>query len=441
MKNITIKNINELLKLNLSIPSYQRPYTWSFKSVQDLFDDIKHAYERYNKDKNYKYRIGTIILYENNTSYEIVDGQQRIITLLLMKLLVDNEFECNLLNTNFSDKTSIINIRENYNTLNTLIKAQKIDFKKIFNKASSQILEVLIVKVKNIDEAFQLFDSQNSSGKELYPHDLLKAFHLREMNNEALKFKQVSIWEKYNSEEIHNLFNNYLFPSLNWINMEDNKKFTSKYIDSYKGITKKILDEGYNYANIIKKHYYLIGLPFYSGEEFFEMVKNYRSILNDIFKKLNNEFSDIYYLIYEYLHEDMKMLKPHDTNDENILGFVRKKSIGLKYVCILFITVLMYFYNKFGILDKFVIINLFKWAFMLRVDLEKISLDSINSYALSNKNNKATNHIAMFTKIQKAVFYQDICNINIKIEKNGDNWVEMYNYINNLNVGGYEGKN
>lgn len=441
MKNITIKNINELLKLNLSIPSYQRPYTWSFKSVQDLYDDIKHAYERYNKDKNYKYRIGTIILYENNNSYEIVDGQQRIITLLLMKLLVDNEFECNLLNTNFSDKTSIINIRENYNTLNTLIKAQKIDFKKIFNKASSQILEVLIVKVKNIDEAFQLFDSQNSSGKELYPHDLLKAFHLREMSNEALKFKQVSIWEKYNSEEIHNLFNNYLFPSLNWINMEDNKKFTSKYIDSYKGITKKILDEGYNYANIIKKHYYLIGLPFYSGEEFFEMVKNYRSILNDIFKKLNNEFSDIYYLIYEYLHEDMKMLKPHDTNDENILVFVRKKSIGLKYVCILFITVLMYFYNKFGILDKFVIINLFKWAFMLRVDLEKISLDSINSYVLSNKNNRATNHIAMFTKIQKAVFYQDICNINIKIEKNGDNWVEMYNYINNLNVGGYEGKN
>ena len=78
---------------------------------------------------------------------------------------------------------------------------------------------------------------------------------------------------------------------------------------------------------------------------------------------------------------------------------------------------------------------------MLRVDLEKISLDSINSYVLSNKNNRATNHIAMFTKIQKAVFYQDICNINIKIEKNGDNWVEMYNYINNLNVGGYEGKN
>ena len=45
MKNITIKNINELLKLNLSIPSYQRPYTWSFKSIQDLYDDINHAYE------------------------------------------------------------------------------------------------------------------------------------------------------------------------------------------------------------------------------------------------------------------------------------------------------------------------------------------------------------------------------------------------------------
>lgn len=34
---------------------------------------------------------------------------------------------------------------------------------------------------KDISEAFQFFDSQNARGKALYPHDLLKAYHLREM--------------------------------------------------------------------------------------------------------------------------------------------------------------------------------------------------------------------------------------------------------------------
>jgi hypothetical protein len=39
----------------------------------------------------------------------------------------------------------------------------------------------VIINVDKVEEAFQLFDSQNTRGKELDPHDLLKAYHLREM--------------------------------------------------------------------------------------------------------------------------------------------------------------------------------------------------------------------------------------------------------------------
>ena len=49
------KNLKELLDLNLNIPEYQRPYTWTEKNVVQLLDDvIKFA-------KYPEYRIGTII--------------------------------------------------------------------------------------------------------------------------------------------------------------------------------------------------------------------------------------------------------------------------------------------------------------------------------------------------------------------------------------------
>ena len=56
------------------------------------------------------------------------------------------------------------------------------DEKKRFVDALKDIIEVIVITVDKESEAFQLFDSQNSRGKALYPHDLLKAYHLREMN-------------------------------------------------------------------------------------------------------------------------------------------------------------------------------------------------------------------------------------------------------------------
>ena len=41
--------------------------------------------------------------------------------------------------------------------------------------------ELIVVITDDVSEAFQFFDSQNARGKALYPHDLLKAYHLREM--------------------------------------------------------------------------------------------------------------------------------------------------------------------------------------------------------------------------------------------------------------------
>lgn len=82
-----VKSINELLNMKLDIPDYQRPYKWDIQNIDDLFSDITNAMsaaDRYRAD--FKYRIGTIILHETKDGFfDVVDGQQRIISLVLLK--------------------------------------------------------------------------------------------------------------------------------------------------------------------------------------------------------------------------------------------------------------------------------------------------------------------------------------------------------------------
>ncbi|ENJ6168258.1 DUF262 domain-containing protein [Vibrio cholerae] len=69
-----------------SIPSYQRPYVWSDDDVLLLFRDIKEACRL--KEPNYF--IGTIlssrIERDGERIYELIDGQQRTTTLMLMTI-------------------------------------------------------------------------------------------------------------------------------------------------------------------------------------------------------------------------------------------------------------------------------------------------------------------------------------------------------------------
>ncbi len=69
-------------KKSLLIPLYQREYRWSDDKIQSLLNDIK---------KNSKF-LGNIILDECAKNYEIVDGQQRITTLVLVLIELYNYY-------------------------------------------------------------------------------------------------------------------------------------------------------------------------------------------------------------------------------------------------------------------------------------------------------------------------------------------------------------
>lgn len=66
------------------IPAYQRPYAWEHKHCRVLFDDLTHAYF-HQKDEGYF--LGNLVISQNNrdrNSLEVIDGQQRLTTLLLL---------------------------------------------------------------------------------------------------------------------------------------------------------------------------------------------------------------------------------------------------------------------------------------------------------------------------------------------------------------------
>ena len=68
------------------LPRYQRAYVWSPKKINNLLEDI---------EKNYQHQrplwLGTILASESGNKINIVDGQQRILTFLLIWYVLKNQ--------------------------------------------------------------------------------------------------------------------------------------------------------------------------------------------------------------------------------------------------------------------------------------------------------------------------------------------------------------
>lgn len=411
--------LTELYTLeNLKIPEYQRPYKWTEKNVNNLIDDIIS-----NKDKS-EYRLGTLVLHQTKQEdddyiFEIVDGQQRIITIALILFALNKNkeellrywenlnklFENKLLEHKFDNPISQKNIFKNYQ----LIKQRINDF----DEATVDFLLTKCTFVKivlnDVSEAFQFFDSQNSRGKELEPHDLLKAYHLREMR-EIPSDEQIEIiekWEDIDTDELANLFE-YLYRIKNWSKSKSAREFTKDEISVFKGISlnNKIY---YPYERIFYVAEYFIEkiakaplveteYPFQldniiiNGKRFFEMIYRYSKLkkdLLDLIRKWNFE-------IYNILYAD------HKYNGKDYTGYYR---VGDDYTKILFECACMYFLDKFGEDKelKKVFEKIFLWAFSLRLISGSIKFVSVDNFAKEDD--------SFFKYIKEALYASDILKV------------------------------
>lgn len=428
---IKIQSIMQLLDTEkLKVPSYQRPYKWSEKNIDDLLTDIENALERQRElgilgNSEFKFRVGTVLLHNNTEkdSIDIVDGQQRTITFsLLLRYLqhsLNLQSNTKFVELNLENIYTKYNLCKNYDHIKDWFSLKDDSFKKRVLDALSNLLEVVVITVEEEAEAFQLFDSQNSRGKALYPHDLLKAYHLREMNNDLFEMQRVvEDWEEMDQKEkngtnrIRNLFEYYLYQIYNWAERSKSKTFTVKDIDAYKGIKQ---NSTYPYAERTKKSMPIFQLtePFIAGKEFFEMVSYYLPLHNYLKKEVLQQFPKIKSILEKY------------------------GGAGFDHCRNLFYCAVLCYYDRFKNFDQKAILKLFTWAFMLRVDRISLPYSSMNKYAVGETTD-TTNQIAMFYEITRARTHNQIANISINVKRAGnqakkDSWNPLYEEILQLN--------
>ncbi len=108
-------HLRDILKdeLYYQIPIYQRPYQWTEENCEKLLDDLFSSYECY---KESDYFCGSLVLIAiskdsetNATTYDIVDGQQRLSTFILLAkvlaTLYDKDKDLNKTSRDFLEKS------------------------------------------------------------------------------------------------------------------------------------------------------------------------------------------------------------------------------------------------------------------------------------------------------------------------------------------------
>lgn len=226
--------------VELKVPYFQREYTWDKKQIKQLIKDVSES-------KTTNYYIGTIVISHKNGVWYIIDGQQRISTLILIL----NEL---LYNHYFIDENNFKNIDH---------------FKSFLGKFS--FASANIIDGNNLDEIIHKNDGYNKKNnkyfdnvkvideeiKSLNKNNLINKF-LENFNNiifslvifYSSKIDENILFEKINSTGIplsqYDLSKNYLLSKI-WNNYEngDKNKFIKKYTNELHELT-KFLDSNNN---------------------------------------------------------------------------------------------------------------------------------------------------------------------------------------------------
>lgn len=386
-----VKKTRMLLEQRLAIPSYQRPYKWQQKHVNQLIDDVlTHR----NKQS---YRLGTVVLHRDKLKpayageLDIVDGQQRLLTLTLLCSVLDQsgEFSTPLLEQSFASRVSINNLEHNAKVIENRLVGLNDNERKALLHFVCDKCELIEVTLDDLSEAFQFFDSQNARGKALAPHDLLKAYHLREMmddTEQAERLHHVSLWEQGvspddESANLHLIMGEYLFRLRRWLDGDYGVQFSRHNLEMFKGVNLSTSDyhylqsllaldfavEHYNNDPIRKwdkqnKPYpFQVNQLIINGKRFFEYIQHYKSLHHTLFEGDNALLGNF--------------LKKHTR----YAGSSRK---GDMYIKNLFMCAVMAYYDKFG--DKELIqaaTICFCWSYYLRLQYQKIGMDSVDGYA------------------------------------------------------------
>jgi hypothetical protein len=391
-QGVQVKTVRQLLNEDLRIPPYQRPYSWTPATALQLLDDVMEAClarQHVADDReNHTYVLGSVILYVDRDTAErqVVDGQQRLLTLKLLLDLVDAPEQLDVLAGPVDGEkaeSAVVQVRlEFVRQLRTMTRPAVASLGTYIRDRC----QFVRIETDDPDEAFRVFDSQNYRGKSLMPHDLLKAHHLRAMHDEtpAMCAALVEGWESVAEDDLDRLFSTYLWRVKRWSRGQHAPRFTPQYIDDFKGIrgrqrttpsaryhrtaqaTLPVLSALTNEdadQRADGRARFQLEAPVESGRGFFEMAdfmyQELRRLRREAFEGPWSEFAST------------------DSEFSEIPAKAR-----YRYVSELYLAALLYYTNKFGDVDlQAAKERLFKWAFRVRIDYQRVQLATIQNRA------------------------------------------------------------
>ncbi len=282
------------------IPIYQRPYQWTKGNCEKLLDDLFSSYECY---KESDYFCGSLVLIAIGTdsktsaeTYDVVDGQQRLSTfILLAKVLADLYNDCldpknlehlqegwkdrhterkrlsfNTIGSNaeynfqdaldfFDDSHHVSKNDENNYLKNAICLKNYLEKKEIGD--INDFIEWLYFKVVFItitcpdaDKALRIFNVLNARGLALSATDIFKGELLKELAKEEDQKKLVSRWNALsqkcsdNDLTMETLFSwhlTYLDP------VTSKEKMEKRLVTWFKNLNKTPLE----YLNVVEDFY------------------------------------------------------------------------------------------------------------------------------------------------------------------------------------------
>lgn len=428
MEKITaeIKKVIKVLDDRMEIPNYQRPYRWTEDNVRLLLEDITHSW----KEGKSSYRIGSVILNNDNkdSQLNIVDGQQRITTILLVLKSLDSEVGSGLRNSLlYKHQDSLNSIIRNKNFIDSWVQENIGNDIRDFEKYILEYCEFVEIKVSDLSEAFQMFDSQNGRGKELEAYNLLKAYHIRAMESNTFEEKIAcdKTWEgaaRYQSNKdsdqvsdlLRQLVNEQLYRTRLWSRKETALEFDKKQIKEFKGITvNKNHPIDFPYQNkellqvVMQNYFKSLGVAVngvksrfkqYSPENISPFALLNQNIVNgkDFFE-YTETYVEIYKRLFNSEYEDMKEFKKFIQKNCKYSGSHRD---GDQYLFELYKSLIMLMFDKFGEdgVNKYHK-TLYLLVYRLRLEKEQVRYASVADYPIQNQ---------VFNIIENAQTYSDL---------------------------------
>lgn len=247
----TIKDLFQDKKADFLIPDYQRPYAWGENECQTLWDDIfAFAIPDEGKtefDSNSEYFLGPIVTFTNEKNkQEVIDGQQRLTTLMLLlrafyakfghmqdkqsvstkqniekclwktdefeepnmdqlkidsEVATDNDKEefLNILKTGEVTKGNRSRYAQNYQFFQKQIDEFLSKYPSYFANLPNRIMKnciLLPIEAESQDTALRIFSTLNDRGKPLSDADIFKAQFYKYYSNKGQKKEFIEKWKE-----------------------------------------------------------------------------------------------------------------------------------------------------------------------------------------------------------------------------------------------------